>query len=151
MSSDNVHTPVIRTNAGMPSANLEPKLPRPPDSSRGAVIYLLLTLGVLAALVWVLRPDRPNVQPAPLRPQPASCPQLAGQFTPTNFTELPGLPLASLSKERRNHVLLRLNMEPCPCGCNGSIAYCLVAHTHCGKCRELAEQIIAEEHEGKGP
>jgi hypothetical protein len=70
---------------------------------------------------------------------------MAGQFTPTNFTELPGLELASLSKERRNHVLLRLNMEVCPCGCNSSIAYCLVRHAHCGKCRERAQEIIAEE------
>jgi hypothetical protein len=109
------------------------------------VIYLLITLGALAALVWALRSNRPNLRPAPLRPQDAACPHLDGQFTPTNFTELPGLDLASLSKERRNHVLLRLNMELCPCGCNTSIAYCLVSHARCGTCRELAEKIIAEE------
>jgi hypothetical protein len=123
----------------------EPAPTPPPDSSPGAVIYLLITLGGLAALVWALRPSRPNVRPAQLRPQDAACPQLDGQFTPTNFTELPGLDLASLSKERRNHVLLRLNMELCPCGCNSSIAYCLVSHPRCGRCRELAEKIIAEE------
>jgi len=116
-----------------------------PESSRGTVIYLLVTLAVLAALVWALRPERPNVKPAPLRPPGAACPQFDDQFTPTNFTELPGLELASLSRERRNHVLLRLNMEPCPCGCNTSIAYCLVNHPRCGKCKELAQQIIAEE------
>ena len=129
----------------------EPGPASPPDSSRGAVIYLLVTLAALAAFVWALRPDRPNVKPAPLRPQGAACPQLDGQFTPTNFTELPGLELASLSKERRNHVLLRLNMEPCPCGCNTSLAYCLVSHARCGKCKELAQEIIAEEREGKRP
>jgi hypothetical protein len=123
----------------------EPGAARPPGSSRGGVIYLLLTLGALAAFVWALRPDRPNVQPAPLRPQDAACPQSAGQFAPTNYTELPGLELASLSKERRNHVLLRLNMELCPCGCNSSIADCLVSHARCGKCRERAKEIIAEE------
>ena len=123
----------------------EPAPTPPPDSSRGAVIYLLVTLGALAALVWALMPSRPNVRPAPLRPQDAACPHLDGQFTPTNFTELPGLDLTSLSKERRNHVLLRLNMELCPCGCNSSIAYCLVSHAHCGSCRELAQKIIAEE------
>jgi hypothetical protein len=125
---------------------IESEAPRPPNASRGAVIYLLVTLGALAALVWALKPDRPNVLPAPLHPQVAPCPQTAGQFTPTNFTELPGLELASLSKERRNHVLLRLNMELCPCGCNTSIAYCLVSHARCGKCRERAQEIIAEEH-----
>jgi len=125
---------------------IESEAPRPPNASRGAVIYLLVTLGALAALVWALKPDRPNVLPAPLHPQVAPCPQMGGQFTPTNFTELPGLELASLSKERRNHVLLRLNMELCPCGCNTSIAYCLVSHARCGKCRERAQEIIAEEH-----
>jgi hypothetical protein len=123
----------------------EPGPARPPDSSRGATIYLFVTLGVLAGFVWALRPDRPNVHPAPLRLQDAACPRLEGQFTPTNFTALPGLELASLSKERRNHVLLRLNLEPCPCGCNTSIAYCLVSHARCGKCKELAQEIIAEE------
>jgi hypothetical protein len=129
----------------------EPGTASPPDSSRGAVVYLLVTLAVLAAFVWALRPDRPNVQPAPLRPPDAACPPLDGQFTPTNLTELPGLELASLSQERRNHVLLRLNMEPCPCGCNTSLAYCLVSHARCGKCKELAQKIIAEEREGEAP
>jgi len=119
--------------------------PLPPDASRGAVIYLIVTLLALAALVWELKPDRPNVQPAPLHPQDSACLQVAGQFTPTNITELPGLDLASLSKERRNHVLLRLNMEPCACGCNGSIAFCLVSHLRCAACKQRANEIIAEE------
>ena len=123
----------------------EPAPIPPQDPSRGTVIYLLITLGGLAALVWALRPSRPNVRPAPLRPQDAACPHLEGQFTPTNFTELPGLDLASLSKERRNRVLLRLNMELCPCGCNSSIAYCLVSHARCEKCKKLAQKIIADE------
>jgi len=118
---------------------------RPPATSRGPAIYLIVTLVALAALVWELKPDRPNVQPAPLRPQDTACPQVAGQFTPTNITDLPGLDLASLSKERRNHVLLRLNMEPCTCGCKGSIAFCLVSHARCEECRERAKEIIAEE------
>jgi hypothetical protein len=130
----------------------EPGLARPPESSRGAVIYLLVTLAVLAAFVWALRPDRLSLKPAPLRAQDAACPQLEGQFTPTNLTEVPGLEeLASLSKQRRNHVLLRLNMEPCPCGCNTSLAYCLATHARCEKCKELAQKIIAEERAGEAP
>ncbi len=119
--------------------------PRPPDTSRGPAIYLIVTLVALAALVWELKPDRPNVQPAPLQPQGTTCPLVAGPFTPTNITDLPGLDLASLSKERRNHVLLRLNMEPCSCGCNASIAFCLVSHARCGECRQRAKEIFAEE------
>jgi hypothetical protein len=127
----------------------EPEPPSPPVSSRGAVVYVLITMAVLAAFVWALRPDRPKVKPAPLRPEDAACPQLNGEFTPTNFTQLPGLELDSLSKVRRNHVLLRLNMELCPCGCNTSIAYCLLRHARCEKCKELAEKIIAEERDGQ--
>jgi hypothetical protein len=129
----------------------EPEPASPPASSRGAVIYLFVTMAVLAAFVWALRPNRPNVKPAPLRPEDAACPHLDGEFTPTNFTDLPGLELDSLSKERRNHVLLRLNMEPCPCGCNTSIAYCLLSHARCEKCKELAQEIIAEERDGQQP
>jgi hypothetical protein len=119
--------------------------PGPPDTSRGAAIYLIVILVALAALVWELKPDRPNVQPAPLQPQDTTCPQATGQFTPTNITDLPGLDLASLSRERRNHVLLRLNMEPCACGCNGSVAFCLANHARCEECRQRAKEIIAEE------
>ena len=119
--------------------------PRPPDPPRGADVYLIVTLVVLAALVWELKPDRPNVRPAPLRPPETACPQIAGQFTPTNITDVPSQDLASLSKERRNHVLLRLNMEPCTCGCNQSIALCLVSHARCEACRQRAKEIIAEE------
>ena len=129
----------------------EPGPASPPLSSRGAVIYLFVTMAVLAAFVWALRPNRPNVKPAPLRPEDAACPQLDGEFTPTNFTGLPGLELDSLSKGRRNHLLLRLNMEPCPCGCNTSIAYCLLSHARCEKCKELAQKIIAEERDGQQP
>jgi hypothetical protein len=129
----------------------EPGPASPLVSSRGAVIYLFVTMAGLTAFVWALRPNRPDVKPAPLRPQDAACPQLDSEFTPTNFTELPGLELDPLSKVRRNHVLLRLNMEPCPCGCNTSIAYCLLSHARCEKCKELAQIIIAEERGGQQP
>ena len=119
--------------------------PRPRDPPRGAAVYLIVTLVVLAALVWALKPDRPNVRPAPLRPPETACPQRVGQFPPTNITDLHGLDLASLSKERRNHVLLRLNMEPCTCGCNQSIAFCLISHARCEACRQRGKEIIAEE------
>jgi hypothetical protein len=115
------------------------------------VIYFFVTMGALAALVWALMPDRPNVKPAPLHPPDAACPKLDAEFTPTNFTELPGLELDALSKERRNHALLRLNMEPCPCGCNTSIAFCLLNHPRCGECKKLAQKIIAEERAGQHP
>jgi hypothetical protein len=58
---------------------------------------------------------------------------------------VPHVALDSLSKEQRNRVLLRLNLEPCPCGCNLSIAACLIDHPDCGTCKELAQKIVAEE------
>jgi hypothetical protein len=103
----------------------------------------------LAALVWGLQPDRLKLQPAPLRPQEGACPKVRAEFIPTNFTDLPGVGLAALSKERRNHVLLRLNLEPCPCGCNTSIAFCLVNHPRCQQARELAQKTVAEESGGQ--
>jgi hypothetical protein len=127
----------------------EPRPARPLVSSRGAVIHLFVTMAALAVFVWAVRPNGPNVKPAPLRPEEAACPHLEGEFTPTNFTELPGLELDSLSKEHRNHVLLRLNMEPCPCGCNTSIASCLLHHPRCQKCKELGQEIVAQEREGE--
>jgi hypothetical protein len=129
----------------------ERALANPPHSSRGAVVFLFATLALLAALVWALKPDRPNVKPAPLRTPDAACPKTGVEFTPTNFTELPGLRFDSLSAKGRNHALLRLNFEPCPCGCNTSIAYCLANHPSCGKCKELAQEIIAEERSRQHP
>ena len=117
---------------------------RSPGASRGAVIFVFVAMAALVALVWGVKPDRPNLKPAPLRAPDAACPKLVVEFTPTNFTELPGMGLDSLSKESRNRVLLRVNMEPCPCGCNMSIAYCLLNHPRCEECMKVAQRIIAE-------
>jgi len=116
-----------------------------PAPSKGSVASVVVTMMLLAALVWALSPAHPNLQPAPLRPQPPGCPKLDAEFVPTNYTEVPHVALDSLSKEQRNRVLLRLNLEPCPCGCNLSIAACLIDHPDCGTCKDLAQKIVAEE------
>ena len=116
--------------------------PRPPGTSIAAVA---LALALLAALVWALRPARPGFQPAPLRPLPRGCPMVVSEFVPTNFTEVPGLPLESLTKDQKNRVLFRLNMEACPCGCKESIASCLMLHAQCAGAKEAAQKIVAEE------
>ena len=61
----------------------------------------------------------------------AGLPQTAPDFVPSDATEIPGVDLSSLSAAQRNHVLFRLNMEPCPCGCNTSIAACRISHPAC--------------------
>ncbi len=108
-----------------------------------------LSLILLAGLVWAMSPSRVKVAPAPLRNVPAGCPRAVADFVPTDATEVPGVDLSSLSKAQRNHLLLRLNMEPCPCGCNTSIAACRISHPTCPLCKALVEKIVAEESGAK--
>ena len=105
---------------------------------------VVVTLGLLGALVWALHPNQPHLTPAPLVPVPSECPKVQQAFIPSNYTDLPGLPLDGLSREQRNRALYRLNMEPCPCGCNLSVAACRVNHPACKTCQKLAEKIVAE-------
>jgi hypothetical protein len=121
----------------------------PPAASKGkprsSAALVALSLILLAGLVWAMAPARPKFQPAPLRPAPAGCPQTAPDFAPSDATGIPGVDLSSLSTAQQNHVLYRLNMEPCPCGCNTSIAACRINHPTCPLCKDLVEKIIAEE------
>jgi hypothetical protein len=112
---------------------------------------VVVTLGLLAALVWALRPPRVHFTPAPLGPPPADCPKLAHEFVPTNITGLPGPLLVGLTPEQKMRALYRLNMEPCPCGCNSSVAYCLITSPNCEASRKLAEKIVAEIKAGQAP
>ena len=104
-----------------------------------------LALILLAGLVWAMAPGRARFAPAPLRPVPPECPQNVPDFVPSDATEIPGVNLNSFSNAQRNHVLYRLNMEPCPCGCNTSIAACRNNHPRCPLCKDLVEKIMAEE------
>jgi hypothetical protein len=128
------------------SNSSEPGIQAPPPRPHGAsTTAAVLVMALLAALVWALRPDRLGFEPAPLRPLARGCPKVVGEFVPTNFTEAPGLSLESLTKEQKNRVLFRLNMEPCPCGCKESIAACLVNHPQCETATDVAKKIVAEE------
>jgi hypothetical protein len=113
-----------------------------PRNSAGMVA---LSLILLAGLVWAMAPARAKFHPAPLRPAPAGCPQALPEFVPTDSTGIPGVDWSSLSKAQRNHVLYRLNMEPCPCSCNTSIAACRIGHPTCPLGKDLVEKIVAEE------
>jgi hypothetical protein len=137
MSSDESNS-----NSAQPPKTSEGK----PPSSAGLVA---LSLILLAGLVWAMAPARAKFEPAPLRPLPAGCPQTAPDFVPSDATEVPGIDWSSLSKAQRNHILYRLNMEPCPCGCNTSIAACRINHPPCPLCKALVEKIVAEERKGQ--
>jgi Na+-transporting methylmalonyl-CoA/oxaloacetate decarboxylase gamma subunit len=117
----------------------------PEGKPRSSVGLVALSLVLLAALVWAMAPARTRFEPAPLRPAPEGCPQSAPAFVPSDATEIPGADLSSLSQAQRRHVLFRLNMEPCPCGCNTSIAACRIGHPTCPLCKDLVEKIVAEE------
>jgi len=122
----------------------EPLSPgRPSGPSRGAVALVVVTLGLLAALVWGLNPSRPHFTPAPLEPPTSECPKLKREFIPTNATYLGNPSLDALPREKRNRALYRLNMEACTCGCSLSIAGCRLANPACETSKTLANKIIA--------
>jgi hypothetical protein len=112
---------------------------------------VVVTLGLLAALVWALAPRPVHYTPAPLVPAEADCPKIAREFVPTNITGLSGPLLVGLTPEQKMRALYRLNMEPCPCGCNSSVAYCLITYPHCQISRKLAEKIVAEIKSAQAP
>ncbi len=131
------------------NSNSSPSIPTPEGNRRNAAGLVALTLILLAGFVWAMAPTPAKFQPAPLRPVPAGCPKAAPDFVPSDATEVPGVDLSSLSKVQRNHVLFRLNMEPCPCGCNVSIAACRTSHPTCPLGKDLVERIVAEERTGQ--
>ncbi|HEV2176568.1 MAG TPA: hypothetical protein VGW33_05115 [Terriglobia bacterium] len=104
-----------------------------------------MLLAALAVLVWALNPRQPRLRPAPLQPPPSSCPVSHADFVPTNFTEVAGLPLDRLPKTAKNRALLRLNMEPCSCGCNQSLAACRAADRACAVSAAAAKDVVDEE------
>ncbi len=125
-------------SSASPSAAPSPKRP----SSFGIVAVALV---LFAALVWAMAPGRARFTPAPLRPVPSGCPLNTPSFVPSDLTEIPGVDWSKFSTAQRNHLLYRLNMEPCPCGCNSSVAACRLGHPTCPVCKGLAEKMIAEE------
>jgi hypothetical protein len=127
----------------------EPKPGRGP--TRGPVAMVVLTLGLLGALVWALAPRSAHFKPAPLAPAEEACPKIAREFVPSNITGLPGPLLDGLTPQQKMRALYRLNMEPCPCGCNSSVAYCLITYPNCETSRKLAEKIVAEIKSGQPP
>lgn len=135
------------SSSGSNSSNAPPT-PAPEGKPRSSAGAVALSVILLAGLVWAIAPGRPRFAPAPLRPLPAGCPQTAPDFTPSDITEIPGVDLSALSKEQRSHILYRLNMEPCPCKCNVSIAVCKMSHPHCPLCGDLVKRIVAEEMAG---
>lgn len=110
---------------------------------------VVVTVGLLAALVWAMNPASPHLSPAPLRPLPAGCVKGPPEFTPTNLTEVQDPPLGALGPKEKNRALFRLNMEPCPCGCGLSLASCRASSPSCETSRAEGQRIVSEEKDEK--
>jgi hypothetical protein len=141
--------PSSSTDPG-PEAGSEPTQTPDVPPKRGSVLSVVLTLGLLALLVWGMSPRRIRLKPAPLDPVTASCAPSKGDFVPSNLTELPGAPLADLPDAVKNRVLLRLNMEPCTCGCALSLASCRAGNPQC-QVSPHAIDTAAKEAQGDAP
>ena len=118
--------------------------PSPTSPSREAIITVIVTIGLLAGLVWYIRPARVDFKPAPLEELPEECQKINRPFVPSNVTDIQDPPLTGLGAHERLVVLRRLNFEPCPCGCNQSIAECRANHPQCKVSRSLAEKVVSE-------
>lgn len=138
----------------MSSPNFNSTNPPASGTERGpsprSLLVAALALALLGALVWGLAPSRPGLTPAPVRPLPAGCLKGSPDFTPTNITEIPNLQLDGLEQQRKNQALLRLNMEPCSCGCMLSLASCRLSNSVCETSRNACEKIITEEKGEQG-
>jgi len=141
MSSTDSH-PTAPTEPG-PAASVPGEGPRPSRASGTLVVVALVALG---ALVWALNPRQPKLSPAPLEPPRSTCPPSHADFVPSNITAVPDPPLDTLPKEPKNRVLLRMNMEPCGCGCGQSIAACRINDRTCATSEKAANSILNEEN-----
>jgi hypothetical protein len=133
------------TGAGAgPEPRTAPDLP----PRRGSFLNVALTLSFLALLVWGFNPRRMHIKPAPLDPATALCTPSKAEFQPSNLTEIPGVPLDGLADRVKNRILLRLNMEPCTCGCAQSLASCRAGNPQCPASPHTVDPIVREEQDG---
>lgn len=125
----------------------EPATPAPSSPEFPRLLLALVTIGLLGALAWYLNPPQPDLTPAGLDPQvelPTSPPKAPEEILPTSFTQLPDVDLSPLTVSQKREVLLRLNTEPCPCGCGNTLASCRVTDSACETSRELVPRVVAE-------
>ena len=104
------------------------------------MLPVLVSLLLLAALVWALNPRQPNLQPAPLGAPLAACAPLPRRFTPSDITDLGEPPFPALTREQRFRALGQLNRQECPCGCKLSVAACRLSDPGCKTSADLAKQ-----------
>ena len=123
----------------------------PQAPKRGPLTAVAVTLALLVLLVWGLTPRHPKLHPAPLLPPSNTCPTTRADFVPGNLTSVPGISLDGLPPAVRNQVLLRLNLEPCSCGCRQSLAACLANNPLCAVAGRAAEAIVKDAAAASSP
>lgn len=127
------------------SGSTDPGSPPPTTHpSKGPIATAFLMIALLAVFVWAIQPTRTDFRPAPLDQLPEECLKVQRAFVPSNVTEMVDPPMNTLAPEERLDAIYRMNFEPCPCGCNHSIAECRATNPQCKTCRSLAERVIAE-------
>jgi len=119
-------------------------------TKKGSGLIVVITLALLALLVWALNPRQPKFKPAPLDPPSSGCAPSQADFVPSNLTEVPGVALAGLPDAVKNHILLRLNMEPCSCGCAQSLAACRAGNPSCPVSPQACDAVVKDEQAPAG-
>ncbi len=108
------------------------------------IAIVAATLALLAGLVVLLLPARLRFRPAALVKYPAGCIKLQRNFIPTNVTAVSDPAISSLSPQKKDRILLRVNMKACTCGCAASIISCHLRHPQCPTAKNLLRQAIAQ-------
>lgn len=70
--------------------------------------------------------------------------QPVGLANAAQAKDIPGINLSGLTAEKRVETLLRLNAEPCTCGCDLTVAKCRIDDPTCGVSLPLARKIAEE-------
>jgi hypothetical protein len=133
------------TDAGGPAQDPGSPLPSGNPSKKASALAAIVTLALLAILVWGLIPRQPKLKPAPLEPPRSLCAPSTSDFVPSNLTKIPTMNLDKLPQAAKNRVLLRLNMEPCSCGCKQSLAACRAGNPSCPVAPQAADAIVRQE------
>jgi thiol-disulfide isomerase/thioredoxin len=59
-------------------------------------------------------------------------------------TEIPGVDLAHLTPAKRTAALQKLNTDPCPCGCENTLAKCRIDDPKCTTSLPMAQKVVQE-------
>lgn len=133
------------TEAGGTKQDAGSSQPSPNTPKKNSALAAVVTLTVLALLVWGLVPRQPKLKPAPLEPPRSLCTPATSDFVPSNLTRIPALSLDKLPQAVRNRILLRLNVEPCSCGCKQSLGACRAGNPSCPVSPQAADAIVKQE------